>query len=85
LDLEANRQVTERQTKDKSENGEEYVGLIETQYRNLMLDKQVLKIEERPARCKLFLPQEVVHREIWVGVFKEGTIIDNDFYGKSYG
>jgi hypothetical protein len=32
LDLEANRQVIERQTKDNFENGEEYVGLTETPY-----------------------------------------------------
>ncbi len=31
-----------------------------TPYRNLMLEKQVLKIEKIPARHKLFLPQEVV-------------------------
>jgi hypothetical protein len=39
LDLEANHQVTRKQTKDNLENGKEYVGLIETSYRNLMLDK----------------------------------------------
>jgi hypothetical protein len=38
LDLEANRQVTERQTKDNLENGEEYVGLTKIPYQNLMLD-----------------------------------------------
>jgi hypothetical protein len=37
--LEANRQVIERQIKDNFEDGEEYVGLIETQSQNLMLDK----------------------------------------------
>jgi hypothetical protein len=43
LDLEANRQVIERQTRDNIENVEEYVGLLETPYWNLMLDKQTLK------------------------------------------
>ncbi len=50
LDLEANPQVIERQIKDNLENGEEYVWLIETSYWNVMLDKQVLRIEERLAR-----------------------------------
>jgi hypothetical protein len=36
--LEANRQVIERQAKDNLENGEEYAGLTETPYQNLMLD-----------------------------------------------
>jgi hypothetical protein len=39
LDLEANWQVIERQIEDNLENGEEYVGLTETPYRNLMLDR----------------------------------------------
>jgi hypothetical protein len=39
LDLEANWQVSERQTKDNFENGKEYVRLIKTPYQNLMLDK----------------------------------------------
>jgi hypothetical protein len=30
LDLEANRQVIEKQTKNNFENGKEYTGLIET-------------------------------------------------------
>jgi hypothetical protein len=37
--LEANRQVIEKQIKDNLENGEEYAWLIETPYRNLMLDR----------------------------------------------
>jgi hypothetical protein len=32
-----------------------------------MLDKQVLKIEERLARHMSFLSQEVVRREVWIG------------------
>jgi len=39
LDLEVNCQVIRRQTEDNLENGEEYVGLIETPYWNLMLDR----------------------------------------------
>jgi len=54
--LEANWQVIENQTKDNSENGEEYVGLTKTPYWNLMLDIQILKIEERLVRHMLFLP-----------------------------
>jgi hypothetical protein len=37
--LESNQQVIERQTNDNLEYGKEYVGLIETPYRNLMLDQ----------------------------------------------
>jgi len=60
LDLEANQQVIENQTKDNFENGKEYVGLIETPYQNLMLDKRVLRTEERPIGHISFLPQEMV-------------------------
>ncbi len=38
LDLEENWQVIERQIEDNLENGEEYARLIETPYRNVMLD-----------------------------------------------
>jgi hypothetical protein len=38
LDLEANQQVIESQTKDNFENGKEYAQLIKTPYQNLMLD-----------------------------------------------
>ncbi len=38
LDLEAKCQVTKRQTKNNIENGEEYVRLTKTTYKNLMLD-----------------------------------------------
>jgi hypothetical protein len=34
LDLEANRQVIEREIEDNLENGKEYVGITETPYRN---------------------------------------------------
>jgi hypothetical protein len=65
LDLEANWQVIEKQTKDNLENGEEYAGLTKIPYHNLMLDKQVRRIEERPMGHKSFLPQEVVRCEVW--------------------
>jgi hypothetical protein len=56
LDLEANWQFIESQTKENFENGEEYVRLTKTPYQNLMLDKQVLRIEERPMGHRSFLP-----------------------------
>jgi hypothetical protein len=34
-----------------------------------MLDKRVLKTKENPARHRLFLPQEVVWHEVWIGGF----------------
>jgi hypothetical protein len=67
LDLEANWQVIEKQTKNNLENGEEYVGLTETPYQNLMLDIWVMKTKERLAGHMSFLPQEVVWHEIWIG------------------
>jgi hypothetical protein len=70
LDLEANWQVVKSKTKDNLENGEEYVRLIETPYRNLMLDRQVLRIKERLIGHNLFLPQEVVRQDIWTGGLK---------------
>jgi hypothetical protein len=54
LDLEANCQVARRQIKDNLENGKKYVELTKTSYLNMMLDKQVLRIEERPARHMSF-------------------------------
>jgi predicted translin family RNA/ssDNA-binding protein len=66
LNLEANRHVIERQTKDNLESGEEYARLIETLYRNLMLDKQVLRIKEKPTGHRSFLLQEVVRHEVWI-------------------
>jgi hypothetical protein len=68
LDLEANCQGLEKETKENLENGEEYVGITETQYRNLMLDKQVLRTEKRlVGHMSSFLPQEVVRCEVWIG------------------
>jgi hypothetical protein len=60
LDLETNQQVIESQIENNFENGEEYVGFTKTLFQNLMLDKQVLIIEERPMRHRSLLPQEVV-------------------------
>jgi hypothetical protein len=71
LNLEANRQIIERQTNNNLEYGKEYVGLIETPYLNLMLDKRIMIIEERPKRHRLFLPQEVVWCEIWIRGFQK--------------
>ncbi len=45
-----------KKTKENLENKEEYIGLTETPYRNLMLDRQVMQIEERLAGHRLFLP-----------------------------
>jgi hypothetical protein len=55
--------------KDNFENGKEYVGITETRYQNLMLDRWVLKTEERFAWHMSFLPQEVVRCEVWIGGF----------------
>jgi hypothetical protein len=54
--LEANRQVIEKQIEDNLENGEEYAWLKETPYWNLMLDRQVLRIEEILIGHMSFLP-----------------------------
>jgi hypothetical protein len=43
--LEVNWQVIEKQTDNNLEYGKEYVGLIETPYLNLMLDRQVMITE----------------------------------------
>jgi hypothetical protein len=56
LDLEANWQVIERPIENNLENKKEYVGLTETPYQNVMLDKRVLKIEGRLAGHRSFLP-----------------------------
>jgi hypothetical protein len=66
LDLEENCQVTKWKTEDNVENGEKYVGISETPYQNLMLDKWVIRIKEKLARHILFLPQEVVRCETWI-------------------
>jgi hypothetical protein len=36
--LESNHQIIEKQIEENLENGEEYIGIIETLYQNLMLD-----------------------------------------------
>ncbi len=66
MDLEANFQVIEKQTKENFDNGKEYVGLTETPYQNLIcLDRRVMIIEERFAGHKSFLSQKVVWHEVW--------------------
>jgi len=56
LDLEADRQVIERRIRENFENGKEYARLTKTPYWNLMLDRWVLRIEERLVWHKSFLP-----------------------------
>jgi hypothetical protein len=56
LDLEANWQVNESQIEDNFENGKGYAGLTKTPSQNLMLDKRVLRIEERLTRHNSLLP-----------------------------
>jgi hypothetical protein len=46
-----------------------------------MLDKQILRIENKPIEHKLFLPQEVVRREVWTNGFQEGTITNDNLHG----
>jgi hypothetical protein len=70
LDLEANCHVF-KDKKHNHENGKEYAQIPETPYWNLMVEKQVLKIEETPVGHKLFLPQEVVRCEVWTSGFKK--------------
>jgi hypothetical protein len=65
--LESNQKNIEKHVENNLENGKEYAGLIKTQYQNLMLDKRVIIIKERLVRHKLFIPQEVVQREVWIG------------------
>ncbi len=67
MDLETNQQVIESQIEDNFENGEEYAKFTKTLSQNLMLDKQVLIIEERPMRHRSLLPQEVVRWDVWTG------------------
>ncbi len=79
MDLEANCQVIEKQTENNYENGHEHSGIIETPYRNLMLDRKVLRTEEKPTWDKLFLPQEVVWCEVWIGGFQRRHNITRNF------
>jgi hypothetical protein len=39
--------------------------LTKIPYWNLMLDRRILRTEERPTGHKSFLPQEVVWHEVW--------------------
>jgi hypothetical protein len=45
------------------------VRIIETPYWNLMLDRWVLIIEERPTWHKLILAQKVIRGEVWISGF----------------
>jgi len=66
----------------------EFARLTKTPYQNLMLDKKVLRIEERLVGHKPFLPREVVQHEIWtkclygLRFLKTSMVIDNDFHEK---
>ncbi len=80
LALEANRQITKWKTEDNLENGEEYVEISKNPYRNLMLDKWVLRIKKKPTKHILFLPQEVVKVKYGSMVFKEITISNNNLH-----
>ncbi len=81
LDLEANRQVPKGKIENIHENGRKYAQIIKVPFQNLMLDKQILRIENKPIEHKLFLPQEVVRREVWTNGFQEGTIINDNLHG----
>jgi hypothetical protein len=49
----------------------------------MMLDKQVLKTEERHVVHKLFLPQEVVFgMKYGLVVFRKGTVTNDNFHGE---
>jgi hypothetical protein len=56
-------------TENNLENGKEYAGLTQSPCKKLMLDQWVLKIKERFAGHKSFLPQEMAQREVWIGSF----------------
>jgi hypothetical protein len=43
------------------------VGITQTPYWNLMLNREILRIKKRPTWHRSFLPQEVVRREVWIG------------------
>jgi hypothetical protein len=45
-----------------------------------MLDKRVLKIEERHVGHRSFLPQDMVWREVWIGVFRKSTFTNDDLH-----
>ncbi len=67
LDLEANHQGPKGEIEYNHENGREYARITQTPYQNLMLDRWILRTKERPAKHMLFLPQEVVRSEVWIG------------------
>jgi hypothetical protein len=76
--LEANRQVIQRQTKDNFDNGKEYVGLTETPFQNLMLDRQVLRTNEKLVGHKCFYHKKWYDGTYGLGVFRKGTIPNDD-------
>jgi len=63
--LEGNQQVIESQIKYNFENGKEYARFTETPYQNPMLDRQVLRTEERLVGHMSFRPLLVVWWDIW--------------------
>jgi hypothetical protein len=63
--LEGNRQVIENQIKYNFENGKEYARITETPYKNPMMDRQVLIIEEKLVGHMSFLPLLVVQQDVW--------------------
>ncbi len=70
MDLEANCQVPEGQIENIHENGRKYVQIIKIPYQNLMLDRQVLIIENKPIRHKKNLPLKLVRRGVWTSGFQ---------------
>jgi hypothetical protein len=42
---------------------------IETPYWNLMFDRQMLRIEEKPTGHMSFLPQDMVWQDVWTKGF----------------
>jgi len=63
LDLKANCQVTDKEIEDNLENGEEYAGIIETPYWNLMLDKWILRIKKKT--CKAQIISTIRGGKVW--------------------
>ncbi len=42
----------------------------------------MLRIEKKPMGYKSFLPQKVVWRDVWIGGFRKGIILDDDLHGE---
>jgi hypothetical protein len=47
-----------------------------------MLDRKVMKTEEKPTGNMLFLPQEVVQREVWTRGLHKMHSIDDGLHGE---